>query len=71
MAHLLAYLAAAVLYHPQLWQAPLGTLLHVVLLPLHTLDSNLLLLHGLDGKFYRGIIMMWEKASKGISEKLA
>lgn len=52
MAHVLAYLAAAVLHHPQLCQTPLGTLLHAVLLPLHTLDCSLLLLHGLDGELY-------------------
>lgn len=50
VADLVASAPAAVLHHPEQWQASLGEILHVVLPPVHSLDRRLLLLHGLDGE---------------------
>lgn len=48
--HLVAYPAVAVLHCAKLWQATLGAVLHALLLPLHSVDSRVLLRHGVDGK---------------------
>lgn len=50
MAALVASAPVAVLDHPELCQASLGEILHVVLHSVHRLDRHLLLLHGLDGE---------------------
>ncbi len=50
VAALVASAPVAVLNRPELCQASLGEILHVVLHPVHHLDCRLLLRHGLDGE---------------------
>lgn len=50
VAALVASAPVAVLNHPELCQASLGEILHVVFHPVHHMDCCLLLLHGLDGE---------------------